>query len=197
MRARLGLAGLAIIGVGLAGCWHRPVREPVIAYERFAAAVTAGDATALYHALDRESQWSIISTQRYYRQIVELCARSYPPEARARELARVAGAEARRPAVFFAAQSGRRGGAWVSRFAAGLGHVTRIETAATTAVVHTDRGGRYALGYTPQHGWGFAGLRAELEELKARASHDVDTARENAKIYEQSAERRGAGEAAP
>jgi hypothetical protein len=183
------------LALGAGGCWHRPARSPAAAYERFAAAVRAGDAAALYRALDQPSQWSVISTQRYYREIVALVSQGYPPEARQRELQRVAGAEGSRPPAFFATQSARRSNVWLSRYAAGLGAVTRVEEAGPRATVHTDQGGRYEFGYTQPHGWGFAGLRTELEELKGRASHDVDTARENVKIYEQSG--RGGAEPSP
>jgi hypothetical protein len=189
-RMRLLAAAVLLLAV-VAGC-GRKARTPAAAYERFAAAVRAGDAAGLYRALDQQSQWSVISTQRYYREIVDIVSHGYPPDARQRELGRVAGAELRKPAAFFAAQNARRGGGWVSRCAAGVGGVARIEEQGATAVVHTDRGGRFEFASSP-HGWGFSGLRAELDELKSRASHDVETARENAKIYEQAggaAERR-------
>jgi hypothetical protein len=183
------LAAVLLWGA-LAGCYDRPARTPAAAYECLAAAVNTGDAAVLYRALDQPSRWSVISTQQYYRQILELVEHRYPAEARSRELGRIAGADRRSPAAFFAAQNARRGGTWLGRLGTRLGPATRIEERGATAVVHAD-GGQYEFQLFPRAGWGYTGLRAELEELKRRASHDVETARENAKIFERAGGSRG------
>jgi hypothetical protein len=170
---------LALLGAG--GCWSRPARTVAEAHERFRGAIRAGDPQALYRSLDQQSQWSVITIQKYFREVREAVAAGYPAEARARELERTSGADLRRPADFFAAQAARRG--WLRRGAGGAAPASRIEEQGRVAVVHTAAGGAFQFAYTAKGGWGWAGLQAELEELKRQASHDVDMARENARVY--------------
>jgi hypothetical protein len=175
------VASLCLALLGVAGCWPRPLRTVAEAHERFRGAVSAGDAVALYRSLDQQSQWSVITIQRYYRDVRAAVATGYPAEARARELERTTGADLRRPAGFFAAQAARRD--WLKRCAGGAAPASRIEEQGRGAVVHTAAGGRFQFAYTERGGWGYAGLQAELEEMKRRATHDVEMARENARVY--------------
>jgi hypothetical protein len=190
MRRCAPLVGLCLALLG-AGCGLRPARTVAAAYERFQGAAQASDPKALYRSLDQQSQWSVMTIQRYYREVREVVAAGYPAEARARELERTAGAELRRPADFFAAQTPRRG--WMKHCAGGAAPASRIEEQGRTAVVHTAAGGRFRFARTDRGGWGFAGLQAELEEMKRRATHDVDMARENARVYRGATGAAGAG----
>jgi hypothetical protein len=174
-------ASLCLALLGAAGCGQRPARTVAEAHERFRAAVAAGDPQALYRSLDQHSQWSVITIQRYFREVRAAVTDGHPAEARARELERTTGADLRRPEAFFAAQAARRG--WMKRGVGGAAPASRIDEQGRVAVVHTAAGARFQFAYTEKGGWGWAGLQAELEELKRQASHDVDMARENARVY--------------
>jgi hypothetical protein len=175
------VASLCLALCGVAGCWQRPARTVAEAHERFRGAVAGDDAQALYRSLDQQSQWSVITIQRYYREVRGAVAAGYPAEAKARELERTGGADRRRPADFFAAQAARRG--WLKRCAGGAAPASRVEEQGRVAVVHTTAGGRFQFARSERGGWGYAGLQAELEELKRQAANDVDMARENARVY--------------
>ena len=151
MRRRAPLVGLCLALLG-AGCGPRPARTVAAAYERFQAAAQANDPKALYHSLDQQSQWSVMTIQRYYREVRAAVAAGYPAAARARELERTAGAELRRPAGFFAAQAPRRG--WMKHCTGGAAPASRIEEQGRTAVVHTAAGGRFLFARTDRGGWG-------------------------------------------
>jgi hypothetical protein len=175
------VASLCLAVLGVAGCWQRPARTVAEAHERFRGAVGNNDAVALYRSLDQQSQWSVVTIQRYYREVRAAVATGYPAEAQGRELERTAGADLKRPADFFAAQAARRG--WMKRCAGGAAPASRIEDQGRVAIVHAAAGGRFQFAHTERGGWGYAGLQAELEELKRQATHDVEMARENARVY--------------
>jgi hypothetical protein len=184
MRRCAPLVGLCLVLAGT-GC-TRPARTAFEAWARFQGAARTNNPRDLYRSLDQQSQWSVMTIQRYYREVREVVA-GYPPAARDRELERTAGAELRRPADFFAAQAPRRG--WMKHCvgAAAVSSPGRIEEQGQTAVVHTPAGARFTFAYTAKGGWGYSGLQAELENLKRQASHDVDMARENARVYQGAA----------
>ena len=182
-RAAATLSLAAFMLGGLCGCWQRGARTVTEAHGRFRAAIAEGDAAALYRSLDQQSQWSVLTIQKYYREVRAAVNAGYPAEARARELERTAGADLRRPAAFFAAQAARRG--WLKRCGGGAAPASRIDEQGRVAMVETAAGARFQFAYTDRGGWGYAGLQTELETLKRQASHDVEMARENARVYRQ------------
>jgi hypothetical protein len=190
MRRSLGRLALCVLALAAAGgCRERPARTPEEASRRLAMAVQEGDGARLYWALDQQSRWSVISVQRYYREMGEIVRRAYPPERQARELERIVGADERRPERFFSAQNQRHG--WLARLGPAPGAVVRTERAPGRMVMHTAGGRRLEFVEEPPRSWGFSGWRSELEELKRRASHDLEMTRENASVYERAAGEQG------
>ena len=75
MTRRLALVALA--AGALAGCRH-VAKTPTEAYQRFSAAVTAGDGGALFDALDQPTRWAWMTTQKYHREAYDIVLSSYP-----------------------------------------------------------------------------------------------------------------------
>ena len=78
---------LALAG-GATGCRSK-AKSPEEAYRRFAAAVGAGDGTALFDALDLRTRWAWMTVQKSHREAYDIILSSYPEgPGRDRELRR-------------------------------------------------------------------------------------------------------------
>ncbi len=186
-----GFALLALplaVGLAVAGCRHKS-KTPEEAFQRFAAAVNAGDGAALFDALDQQARWDLMTIQKYHREAYDIVLSNYPEgpvrdrekgrfehaatAPSARELFRTDEAPALLPTYLPMAQG-----------------IPRIELgpADGQATAVLDSGQRVPLGRTGG-GWGFAALDKSAEEDKNRAYHDLEAVRSSAADYERAAAR--------
>src|SRR5262249_45836164 len=120
------------------------------------------DAQAAFGALDQQTRWSIESTWKYHQRALKLIEDQYPPSVQAREKARFVDAET---AVAFLAAVETR-----DHLLAGLR--PRLSSLQPSDCVEG-----------PRKRFGYSGLRATWEGLKARAYHDFETVREGAAAF--------------
>lgn len=180
---RVTAAAVAVGALVAAGCQRSPAGGPEAAFERLAVAVAASDARLVYDALDTESRWAVDAVFQYHRDIGALAERRFPPEARERELARVAAARgASSAAEFFARQTVV---APLARLpdAMALGKLARVDRrndGGATIVTTTGVVLEFAPG--PDGRWGFAGFRDELVRWRDVAANDWKRLEEEAAL---------------
>ena len=173
------------------GCRHK-AKTPADGYKRLAAAVTAGDAGALYDALDQETRWNWMSIQKFHREAYDIVLSNYPEgEIRERETRRFEHAAT--------APSARD--LFVADAAPALLQTLRplmvpgapIEAGPTedTAAAVTPSGARVELKRTKDGDWGYGGIAKRAEEDKNRAWHDLESVRASAADFERAAARAG------
>lgn len=122
------------------------------------ALVAAGDPRVIYDLTDTPTRWSIDATFKYHQQALSAIEESYPSELQAREKARfVDGDDVR---GFLAAYDAR---------------YRVIASGDKNAFVQES--GR----------WRWSGMRTQWDDIKLRASHDLDTVRESAAAYKRAA----------
>jgi hypothetical protein len=148
-----------------AACTRAPRSEDE-ARARLAQAVRAGDGRALYDLVDEATRWSIDSTWKYHQQCLALVEESYPPELQARETARFLDAASARDFV----------GAYERQYHLLPALAERAASPRPGDLVR-ERDGRVRVTI----------LRAQWEDIKQRASHDLDTVRENAVAFGRAA----------
>jgi hypothetical protein len=149
----------------LAACGAADGDGPEAARARVAVAVRARDPGLLFDALDAESRGAVDTIWRYQRESAELVARDFPPDARARELRRVARATAAGSArEYFAAWVAPRD-PWRAPPPAESGPVAVRD---------------------PRGRWGWAGYRDDLQRERDAAANDLARLKENAAIYRKS-----------
>jgi hypothetical protein len=180
-----------VMAVAVAGCRHKN-KTPEEAYQRFAAAVTAGDGAALFDSLDQPSRWAWMTIQKYHREAYDIVLSNYP-EGPDRER------EAHRFEPAATATSGRELFRATAAAAAlrGLAPLAvadaRVETGPTdgqaAAVLAT--GARVPFSRGQDGSWGFSGLARDAEDQKTRAYHDLEVVRASAADYERAATRAG------
>lgn len=186
------LALLLVFAAAL-GCGPRGAKSPAEAHARLAAAVASHDSALLWNALDQDTRWSWMSILRAWREAYDITQSAVPegPE-RARLLARFEpGAMAESAQGLFARMLDAE--AWAD--------ITRRLAAAGTAQPKSDASGETAqigspaapLVYRKAHdrhwGWGYAGLSSTAEQLKRRATADLERMRSDAADYERAATR--------
>ncbi len=173
----------------LASCARGP-KTPEEAYERFAAAVTARDANALFDALDQQTRWSWMTVQRSHREARDILLSKFPdgPE-RTRELQRFeAGATSESAKAFFAKQV--NDATW-TRLAPGLSGTPTFTPGENETLVLTPAGRHLVFRKGDNKRWGFSGLSDEAEQIKRRAIADLEMLRTSATDYERAAARAG------
>jgi hypothetical protein len=192
---RLGPTSFAVLalplaaGLALAGCRHKS-KTPEEAFQRFAAAVHAGDGAALFDALDQPARWDLMTIQKYHREAYDIVLSNYPEgPVRDREKGRFEHA-ATAPSArdLFRTDDAPM---LLTSYAALAEGIPRIEPgpgeAEATAVL--DNGQRVPFGRDGGGGWGFAGLDKRAEDDKNRAYHDLEVVRASAADYERAAAR--------
>ncbi|HVZ71597.1 MAG TPA: hypothetical protein VHJ20_04405 [Polyangia bacterium] len=192
MRARnnivvVAVALAAVSMVAFAGCHRRP-KTPEDAYRRFTEAVTAQDGRALFDALDQKTRWDWMSIQKYHREAYDIVLSTFPDGEREREAKRFeAGATATSAREMFRAHVAGGLAVYVPLAVADA----RIETdpSGTTAAAVLVSGARVPLARGDDGSWGFAGLASQAEDIKVRASHDLEVVRASAADYERAATR--------
>jgi hypothetical protein len=173
-----------------AGCRHKS-KTPEDAYQRFAAAVTTGDGSALFEALDQETRWALMTIQKWHREAYDIVLSNYPegPE-REREKHRFeAAATASSARELFRAST-------APRLIPMLGPLVMDKPSSFERGPGDDQasavlpnGGRLLFVRGQNGGWGFAGLGQRTQEDKNRAYHDLEVVRASAADYERAAAR--------
>jgi hypothetical protein len=184
-------AAVAVSSVAtLAACNHRP-KTPDEAYRRFTAAVTAGDGGALFDALDQQTRWAWMSTQKYQREAYDIVLSTFPDGEREREARRFeGGATATSARELFSAHVAPGVLPMFVPLVAADAHVEEAPGGAAAAAVLAS-GARVPLARGDDGSWGFAGLAKEAETQKMRAYHDLEVVRASAADYERAATRAG------
>ncbi len=186
-----GFALLALplaVGLMAAGCRHKS-KTPEEAFQRFAAAVNAGDGAALFDALDQQARWDLMTIQKYHREAYDIVLSNYPEgPVRDREKGRFEHA-ATAPSARELFRTDEAPTLLPTYVAMAQG-IPRIEPgpADGQATAVLDNGQRVPLGQSGG-GWGFAALDKSAEEDKNRAYHDLEVVRASAADYERAAAR--------
>jgi len=164
-------------------------KTPALAYQRFSAAVQAGDGGALFDSLNQKARWAWMSVQKWHREAYDIVLSNYP-EGPLRER------EKRRFETAATATSARE--LFRAETAPGLFATlrpmvapdARIEPGATDSEAWAvlASGVRVPLAQG-RGGWGFAGLDPQAEDQKNRAYHDLEVVRASAADYERAAAR--------
>jgi hypothetical protein len=185
----LGLALAAAALGGLLGCSSR-AKTAEEAYARFAAAVTASDGAALFDVLDQPTRWAYLSLQKYHREAYDIILSNYPPgSARERDLHRFQkGATATSGRELFRTEVLPGVLPTLTPLAA-AGATVQGGPAPNEAAAVLPSGQRVPLGKGEDGSWGFSGLRAQAEDQKNRAYHDLEVVRASAADYERAAAR--------
>jgi len=179
---------LAALAVGACN----KARTPEEAYRRLSQAVRAGDAGALFDALDQKSRWAWMTVQKSHREATDIILSNYPDGVeRTRELKRFErGATLGSARALFAEAVGQ--GALASLGAA-VGDGARFEVAAdgASATAVLPSGAHFPLRRGDNGSWGYAGFADDAEQRQTRALADVAQVRINAADYERAAARAG------
>jgi hypothetical protein len=167
-------------------------KTPEEAYRRLSAAVSAGDGGALFDALHQPARWAWMSVQKYHREAYDIVLSNYPEPEREREKRRFEpAATATSARELFKTDAAPRVLATLRALLSGAGAgAVRFEAApsGTEATAVLPSGGRLPFA-NAGHGWGYAALDAEAEDLKLRAYHDLEVVRASAADYERAAAR--------
>jgi hypothetical protein len=183
----------AFLALLLLGCQDGPAESPEEAYLRVLKACEKKDSARLFDALDTPTQWSIESVHHAQREMKRLIDASYPPEERDRALARIPACAAEpeeRPRRYF---RGLDGSAQLladidKRMFAGSGQpVGSAREVEGTAEVWRTGGSIFRFARDEKGRWGLSELRAEWEQAKVRAVHDLETVSNNAELYKKRA----------
>jgi hypothetical protein len=195
-RVAQGLRIAALCGAALGAACDRGGKTPEDAYQRLAEAVEAHDAERLFEALDLETRWSWMSVQRAQRESYDIVLSNFPegPE-RERSLRRFEpGATSEGARELFARQLDPK--VWTELHAAvtAAGPAPRLVVAPDGAHAEVAAGGRtlpFRKATDGHWGWGYAALAADAEEVKRRATADLDLMRTSGADYERAAARQG------
>jgi hypothetical protein len=202
---------LALALCGASGCTGR-AKTPAAALERLNAAVASRDARQLYAALDLETRWSWMTVRRAHREAYDIVLSNVPEgPGRDQELRRFeAAALAENEAALFAEVfPAARWDELKRDLATGTAlqpegdalALLPLAVAVTAApakapgkgeskpAAKAERALQFRRG--PDGSWGFAGMAAEAEERKRRATADLDLVRTNAADLERAAIRAG------
>jgi hypothetical protein len=194
-RVAQGLLIGALCGAALGAC-DRGGKTPEDAYQRLAEAVEVRDGERLFEALDLESRWSWMSVQRAQRESYDIVLSNFPegPE-RQRSLRRFEpGALSEGGRELFATLLDP--GIWTELAAAltAAGANPRLALSADGSradVIVPGRTLSFRKGTDGHWGWGYAGLAADGEEVKRRATADLELMRTSGADYERAAARQG------
>jgi len=169
-------------------------RTPEEATTRLCQAVAAGDAAALFDALDTQTRWDWMTVQKSHREAYDIILSNYPEGAeRAHELRRFErGATLGSGRALFVEEAGRAalGDARLREACAPGARLERGPDAHHAALIGAS-GARAPLLLGPKDTWGYAALAEDAEDRRRRALADVDQIRSNAADYERAAARAG------
>lgn len=160
-----------------AACCQRPEQSPATPDEALVAldqAVRRGSPKAVFALLDQQTKWSVMSTRRAQIKVRQLVRQHYPADRVARELerTRLAG-QSQGPAEYFMGVARARGMLTPLK---GLGDIDRREVSGRTATL---RSGEVGLRFCREDAaWRYCGARETFEQLKVRASRDLEVVQE-------------------
>lgn len=186
MRARAFAAmGLAAVLAG-GGCQKGP-KTPEEAFRLLERDVAAGDALAFYGLLDTPTREAVESTWRDQRNTRAVIAGKYPEAEAQKQLRRLAAADEPDAAHYFAKANGERHE--VENLRRRLGSVsgkvmTKIVRDDDVYVARQD-GEPFHFHRNGNGSWGFSELLPAWSMERDKASHDLQTARDNAALYEK------------
>jgi len=189
MPGTFGRVLAAVAVVGALGC--AKARTPEEGYRRFCKAVTAGDAPALFEALDQKSRWAWMTVQKSHREAYDIILSNYPEgperEREVRRFERDATLGSGRAA--FVDEVGQHAIGGLRPLCTGG---ARFETSAdgTSATAVLASGAKVPLRVGPEDkSWGYAGYTDDAEDRQKRALADVEQVRTSAADYERAAAR--------
>jgi hypothetical protein len=187
------LASAVLAGALSAGC-RRGARSPEQAYARFAEAVKTRDGKRLYDALDLDTRWSWMTVRRAHREAYDIILSNFPEGAERDQRSRryEAAAQSDSEAALFAEHLTPPRWEELTAAIRGLPDQPPLQPAGTdemTVAPVTGAPLRFRKG--PDGRWGYAGLAAEAEDRKRRASADLELTRSSAADFERAAARAG------
>lgn len=190
-RSLVAALAAATAVAGGAGCQDKPAMTADDAYLLLEKACKKGDPARLFDQLDTKTQWSIETVQHAQREMKRLILTDYPPEARDRALARIPAAadeDEEHPRRYFRRLDGanERLADIGKRLSVGTGRPvgTVDEVAGERRAIFWREGGSVLKFAADDKGrWGFVELRDEWELAKVRATHDLETVKDNAALY--------------
>jgi hypothetical protein len=188
---RLVVFGFVAAAAVAGGCRHK-IKTPEEAYQRFSAAVTAGDGLALFDALDQPTRWAWMTVQKYHREAYDIVLSNYPegPD-REREAHRFeAAATATSGRELFGVQAAPGALRGLAPLVVADAHIERGPTDGQAAAVLAS-GARVPFSRGENGSWGYSGLARDAEDQKTRAYHDLEVVRASAADYERAATRAG------
>jgi hypothetical protein len=188
LRSRAPLVGL-LLALALAGCRHQS-KTPEEAFQRFAAAVAAGDGAALFDALDQKSRWNLMTIQKYHRESYDIVLSNYPEgPVRDREKGRFErAATASSARELFRSDTAPALIPTLVPLAQGIPRVD-LGPAEGEATAVLESGQRLPFARGEDGGWGWAGLAKKVDDDTNRAYHDLEVVRASAADYERAAAR--------
>ena len=172
----------------VAGC-HKPPETPEQVYQKLERAIAAGDAGTFYDCLDQKTKKSIEGTWRTQQLERTIISGKYPEAEAGPALARLEAAAADSPRAYFVKLAGERH--TVEGYRKRIGSVS--------GPIKTKPDGDQAIWVARQDGmpvhfvkdeggsWRFPELGVEWALEEDKASHAVQTVRENAALYEKAA----------
>lgn len=181
-----------LAGTLLAGCRRGP-RSPEEAFARLAQAVTARDGRQLYDALDVETRWSWMTIRRAHREAYDIILSNFPegPEREQRSRRYEAAAQSDSEAALFAEQLTPAHWEQLTGALRGLPENPALQPTGANEVTIATGGAPLRFRKGQDGRWGYAGLAAEAEDRKRRASADLELTRSSAADFERAAARAG------
>lgn len=167
-------------------------RSPEAAHQKLCRAVAAGDASALFEALDQDSRWHWMTTQKANREGYDIILSNYPEGVeRERQLRRFErGATLGSGRALFVEEVGQSALPTLHDVCA---PDTRLELAGdgASAVAVAPSGKRWPFRRGSRGSWGYAGFADDADDRQKRAVADVEQVRLNAADFERAATRAG------
>jgi hypothetical protein len=188
-----GMTSSILAGSLLGGC-RRGARSPEEAFTRFAQAVKAHDGRQLYDALDLETRWSWMTIRRAHREAYDIILSNFPEGAERDQRGRryEAAAQSDSEAALFSEQLTPARWEELAAAVRGVPDQPPLRPGGADEVTVAGAGGAPLRFRKGQDGrWGYAGLAADAEDRKRRASADLELTRTSAADFERAAARAG------
>jgi hypothetical protein len=173
------LAAFVLLAASAPSCKKSVPQSAAEAHRALHRAASGNDAVAVYHLLDRKTQWSIISAYKSKREIRQLVLKHYPAQRRDRELQRTQLVQRAGNAVAYFLALAERDKLLAPLAAAGT--IDAEEKRADEATLQS--GGTKLRFCKGDAGWSYCGLREYAEGLKVRASRDLALVKENVETF--------------
>lgn len=172
--------GCLLCAAVLPGCQR--ARTPEALCARLIQGVREGDAKEIFDSLLKSTQWSLYSVARSQRQMRDLIEDHYPKAERPAALLRLLHGEARDGRELFQALYRERyEDTFRRRLAAGP---LQVQGAEGSFTCKAQGGAPFPLRKDAEGRLGMSELDREWELAKERAAHDLQTVRENARLYQ-------------